>query len=180
MEPNLRDRIMNKKLVKILVYVIIAAIALAGLAYARDYLEERDKVLEMQNRNGREYAPMVAEDHPLYQRYIAEHPEKKILLACVGDLTNDGVDELVVIYRASADGACETVVLVNENGDYYETTPTPAPREYQKMRFFNMDKKDVLELLVTGSKDGEVGYAIYRIIDRELIDFFGEGMEDCC
>ena len=171
---------MNKKIIKLLVYVVVGALLLACLAYVRDYLKERDKVLEMQNRNGREYAPQVSEDHPLYQRYIAEHPEKKILLACAGDLTDDGVEELVVIYRASKEGACETVVLVNENGDYYETTPTPAPREYQKMRFFNMDKKDVMELLITGSKDGEVGYAIYRIIDRELIDFFGDGMEDCC
>lgn len=171
---------MNKKIIKLLVYVVVGALLLAGLAYVRDYLAERDKVLEMQNRNGREYAPEVEEDHPLYQKYVQDHPEKKILLACVGDLTDDGVDELVVIYRASKDGACETVVLVNEDGYYYETTPTPAPREYQKMRFFNMDKKDVMELLITGSKDGEVGYAIYRIIDRELIDFFGEGMEDCC
>ena len=171
---------MNKKIIKLLVYVVVGALLLAGLAYVRDYLEERDKVLEMQNRNGREYAPEVEEDHPLYQKYVQDHPEKKILLACVGDLTDDGVDELVVIYRASKDGACETVVLVNEDGYYYETTPTPAPREYQKMRFFNMDKKDVMELLITGSKDGEVGYAIYRIIDRELIDFFGDGMEDCC
>ena len=82
------------------------------------------------------YAPMVEEDHPLYQRYIAEHPEQKIFLARAGDLTNDGVDELVVIYLAGKDGSCETVVLVNENGTYYETPPTPAPREYQKMRFF--------------------------------------------
>lgn len=171
---------MNKKIIKLLVYVVVGALLLAGLAYVRDYLEERDKVLEMQNRNGREYAPQVEEDHPLYQKYVQDHPEKKILLACAGDLTDDGVEELVVIYRASRDGACETVVLVNENGNYYETTPTPAPREYQKMRFFDMDKKDVMELLITGSKDGEVGYAIYRIIDRELIDFFGDGMEDCC
>lgn len=171
---------MKKKIIKLLVYCIAAAVVLGGLAFLRDFLQEKDKVAEMQSRNGREYAPMVAEDHPLYQRYIEAHPDKEIFLACTGDLTNDGVDELVVIYLAGKDGACETVVLVNENGTYYETTPTPAPREHQKMRFFNMDKKDVLELLVTGSKDGEVGYAIYRIIDRELINFFGEGMEDCC
>ena len=171
---------MNKKVIKLLICCVMVAALLAGLAFLRDYLQEKDEVAEMQSRNGREYAPFVEEDHPLYQKYISDHPEKEILLACVGDLTDDGVEELVVLYRAGRDGSCETVVLVNENGTYYETTPTPAPREHQKMRFFNMDKKDVLELLVTGSKDGEVGYAIYRIIDRELINFFGEGMEDCC
>lgn len=171
---------MKKKSVKLLIYGIAIIALLAGLAFLRDYLQKKDEVAEMQSRNGREYAPFVEEDHPLYQRYLAAHPEKEIIHASVGDLTNDGVDELVVIYLAADDGACETVVLVNDNGTYYETTPTPAPREHQKMRFFNMDKKDVLELLVTGSKDGEVGYAIYRIIDGELINFFGEGMEDCC
>lgn len=171
---------MKKGALKLLLGILAAAIVLCGLAYMRDYLEERNKVLAMQNRNGREYAANVEKDHPLYLRYTEAHPEQKILLACAGDLTNDGEDELVVIYRADASGACETVVLVCEDGAYYETTPTPAPREYQKMRFFNMDKKDELELLVTGSKDGEVGYAIYRIIDRELINLFGEGMEDCC
>ena len=174
---------MNKKIIKLLICIVLAVALLAALAYVRDYLEEKDQMQEMQemqNRNGREYAPAVEQVHPMYQKYVELHPEKEILMACVGDLTDDGVDELVVIYRADKSGACETVVLVNENGSFYETTPTPAPREYQKMRFFNMDKKDVLELLITGSKDGEVGYAIYRIIDRELINFFGEGMEDCC
>lgn len=171
---------MKKKMLKFLIYCIVAVFLLAGLAFLRDYLAEKDEVAEMQSRNGREYAPFVEEEHPLYQHYIAEHPDQKIFLACVGDLTDDGVEELVVIYLAGKDGSCETVVLMDQGGTYYETPPTPAPREHQKMRFFNMDKKDVLELLVTGSKDGEVGYAIYRIIDGELINFFGEGMEDCC
>lgn len=170
---------MTQKVKRLLIIPMILLL-IVGLAFLRDYLQEKDEAAETQSRNGRQYAPFVDEDDPMYQRYLAEHPEKEILLACVGDLTDDGVNELVVLYRADSTGACETVVLVNENGTYYETSPTPAPREYQKMRFFNMDKKDEQELLVTGSKDGEVGYAIYRIIDGELINFFGEGMEDCC
>ena len=85
---------MKKKTLKLLVYCIAAVLLLAGLTFLRDFLQEKDKVAEMQSRNGREYAPMVAEDHPLYQRYIEAHPDKKIFLACSGDLTNDGVDEL--------------------------------------------------------------------------------------
>lgn len=34
--------------------------------------------------------------------------------------------------------------------------------------------------MLTGEKDGEIGYAIYRMIDGALINLFGEGMEDCC
>ncbi|MBQ6719827.1 MAG: hypothetical protein IJN20_05720 [Oscillospiraceae bacterium] len=169
-----------RKWKKQLLCFVLSIAALVGLVYLRDFLKEKDEAAEMQSSNGRQYAPFVDKADPMYQFYVAAHPEQEIILASIGDITDDGVDELVVIYRANADGACETVVLVNENGNYYETTPTPAPRENQKMRFFNMDKKDVMELLITGSKDGEVGYAIYRIIDRELINFFGEGMEDCC
>lgn len=43
-----------------------------------------------------------------------------------------------------------------------------------------MDREPPLEFVLTGEKDGEVGYAIYRIIDGELINLFGENMEDCC
>lgn len=177
-ERGLKDY-MIKKIKRLLIIPMILLLVM-GLAFFRDFLQKKDEAAEMQSRNGRQYAPFVDEDDSMYQRYITDHPEKEIIHASVGDLTNDGVNELVVIYLADADGACETVVLVNDNGNYYETTPTPAPREHQKMRFFNMDKKDEQELLVTGSKDGEVGYAIYRIIDGELINFFGEGMEDCC
>lgn len=172
-------RMKNKK-ASLLQHIFLAVLLLVGLTWLRGFLERQDQLAEMQGRNGQRYAPFVDRNHPMYLRYVQAHPDQKILLACAGDLTNDGVDELVVIYRAGRDGSCETVALVNENGYYYETTATPAPREHQKMRFFNMDKKDELELLITGDKDGEVGYAIYRIIDRELIDFFGEGMEDCC
>lgn len=171
---------MNKKAVRFLIYAALGIALLAGLAVLRDYLEEKDQEIDLSPSTGRQYAPFVEEDDPLYVRYVAAHPEQEILLACVGDLTDDGVDELVVIYRADASGACETVVLVNENGEYYETEPTPAPQEHQKMRFFNMDKQGALELLITGDKNGEVGYAIYSIIDRQFINLFGEGMEDCC
>lgn len=171
---------MNKKTVRFLLSAALALVLIAGLAFLRDYLEEKDQEVDLASSTGRQYAPFVEEDDPLYLRYVAEHPDKEILLACVGDLTDDGVDELVVIYRADASGACETVVLVNEGDSYYETEPTPAPQEHQKMRFFNMDKEGALELLITGDKDGEVGYAIYSIIDQKLINLFGEGMEDCC
>lgn len=168
---------MNKKVKRLLILPLILVLLL-GLTALRDYLQGKDD--EAEKTSTRQYAPFVEETDPLYQYYVAAHPEKEIILACVGDLTDDGLNELVVIYRAGSDGSCETVALVQEGGSYYETTPTPAPREYQKMRFFNMDKKDEQELLITGSKDGEVGYAIYRIIDGELVNFFGEGMEDCC
>ena len=67
-----------------------------------------------------------------------------------------------------------------EDGSLGETEPIPAPRENQHIRFFNMDKLSEIETLITGEKNGQVGYAIYRIMDGAMVNLFGEGMEDCC
>lgn len=71
-------------------------------------------------------------------------------------------------------------LLSREDGGYDVTPAIPAPQQNQKIRFFNMDKGPELEFLITGDKNGEVGYAVFRIIDGQITDLFGEGMEDCC
>ena len=43
-----------------------------------------------------------------------------------------------------------------------------------------MDRIAPLETLITGEKNGKLGYAVYRIIDGGFKDLFGEGMKDCC
>ena len=59
------------------------------------------------------------------------------------------------------------------------TTPPFAVNSPKTVRSFlkSIVSKTVRSRL---EKDGEVGYAIYRIIDGELINLFGEDMEDCC
>ena len=42
------------------------------------------------------------------------------------------------------------------------------------------DDKDEIELVLSGSKNGNVGYAIYRLENKKLVDLFGEGMNACC
>ncbi len=37
-----------------------------------------------------------------------------------------------------------------------------------------------MEVIVSGSKNGNVGYAIYRLEGNEMIDLFGQDMESCC
>ena len=170
---------MKKGQKKLLLYAVLLAALLAALVFLRGFLDKKDA--EAEKESSRQYAPAVEETDPLLVYYRAQYPEKEIVLACSGDLNNDGTNELVVIYRVDASGACESVVLSPlADGTWHETPPTPAPQQHQKMRFFNMDKKDEMELLITGDKNGEVGYAIYRLIDGQLINLFGEGMEDCC
>lgn len=48
------------------------------------------------------------------------------------------------------------------------------------IQFKNIDEEAEMEFIVSGEKDGAAGYAIYRMIDGQPMDLFGDGMEDCC
>lgn len=167
---------MSKKkrlLVNILAFVV-AVVALAGI---REYLLKKDE--EAEASSGVDYAVMVEEKHPLLVEFRSRYPQRTVLLACAEDITNDAVQDLVVI--SQLDDEISTIVLyTDETGELVETPGIPAPRENQHIRFFNMDKVAEIETLITGEKNGQVGYAIYRIMDGEMINLFGEGMEDCC
>ena len=69
---------------------------------------------------------------------------------------------------------------VNYITNYDFSDPIPSPVENQKIQFKNIDKEGEIEIIITGEKKGAVGYAIYRMIDGQPVDLFGEGMEDCC
>ena len=163
----------NKLLMQI-VAVVLAVVLLAGL---REFLLKRDE--EEEASSGVQYAEMVKENHPLLKKFRSQYPERTVLLACAEDITNDGIEDLVVISQLNKD--IETIALYSTaSGELAQTPPIPAPRENQHIRFFNMDKLSEIETLITGEKNGQVGYAIYRIMDGEIINLFGEGMEDCC
>lgn len=167
---------MDKKkalLIKVLA-VILAVVALAG---AREYLLKKDEEEEAKNTGN--YAAMVKDNHPLLKEFCSRYPDRTVLLACAEDITDDGIEDLVVISRLDSD--ISTIALyTDETGTLVETPPIPGPRENQHIRFFNMDKVAEIETLITGEKNGQVGYAIYRIMDGQMINLFGEGMEDCC
>ena len=98
------------------------------------------------------------------------------------DVTDDGLKDLVVVYHNPEEGKINWMVGLLNRGDgtYDITLPTRAPIENQAIRFFDMDREGAMEFIIAGEKDGQVGYAIYRVIDGELIDLFGENMEECC
>lgn len=146
-------------------------------------------------RVGRElnYAPNVAEDHPLLTAFTEWDEEAEVLVACEEDLTNDGVKDLAVIYTTAVDDEHVTasnrgkhrhtrlaVVIGSEDASTPEfTEPVPAPVENQKIQFKNIDQQDEIEFVVQGSKNGKVGYGIFRVEDKAVINLFGEGMEEC-
>lgn len=127
-----------------------------------------------------DYAESVPEDNKILQAFLEYMPGAQVQIACEEDVTDDGCKDLVVIYKK--DGLTRTVVAI-DSGDgvnYEYTEPIPGPIENQKIQFKNIDKEGEIEFIITGEKDGAVGYAIYRMIDGVPTDLFGEGMEDCC
>jgi hypothetical protein len=72
------------------------------------------------------------------------------------------------------------VAVVNNKDKKYLTKPILAPKEDAVITFRDIDKKDEMEVMISGSKNGNLGYAIYRLQDDKFIDLFGEDMEACC
>lgn len=147
------------------------------------------------DRVGRElnYAETVSEDNKILQAFCEQFPMATMLVACEEDLTNDGKNDLVVIYNTpEQDENSKSTALVNGghirltvmidlgDGEAYEhTEPIPAPVENQKIQFQNIDKADEMEFVLQGQKGAKVGYGIFRVIEGKAVNLFGEGMEEC-
>lgn len=172
----------EKKPIPLWAKLAALAVLVVAIFFARQYIYEREAEVYRRAQEELNYAKPVAEDNVALLYFQKEVPGRDIFLACEEDLTDDGLTDLVVIYHNPEEGRMNWMVALVNRGDgtYDITLPTRAPVENQAIRFFNMDQEGELEFICTGEKDGQVGYAIYRIIDGELIDLFGEDMEDCC
>lgn len=162
---------------KFIFKILLVVLAIVALACLRQFLQAKSD--EAVAQNGVPYADMVEADHPLLLEFQRRHSDRTVVLACAEDITNDGIEDIVVISQKGDD--MSTIVLYTKGSEELHETPSiPGPKENQHIRFFNMDKVGEIETLITGEKNGQVGYAIYRIMDGEMINLFGEGMEDCC
>jgi len=86
---------------------------------------------------------------------------------------------LLVMYRVSEQKNMMRVILDLDEG-FLATNEVPAPIEDQIIQFKDIDKKPPMEFIVQGSKGNKTGFAVFRIENNQLVDLFGEGMEDCC
>ncbi len=66
------------------------------------------------------------------------------------------------------------VVVVSDKNSHYITKPIPAPIENQTITFKNIDDKAPIEVIVSGSKNGNVGYAIYRVEGKNLLIYLAK------
>jgi len=72
------------------------------------------------------------------------------------------------------------IAIWEEDGIVAISEPAPAPIENCRLEWRNIDDKDLIELMIYGSKGVNVGYAIYRWEKGNFVNLFRDGMEDCC
>ncbi len=118
-------------------------------------------------------------EHVLYEHFLAAYGDKQPLLTGVNDLNNDGREDLIVIYQDTA-LTNKMIAIWEEDATVAVSEPTPAPVENCRLEWRDIDDQPPIELIVSGSKGVNVGYAIYRWENGDFINLFGSGMEDCC
>ncbi len=115
----------------------------------------------------------------LVERFHRTRPNTVIVAAAEGDFDGDGTRDLGVVYRDERD-RFRTVVLLDRASGPQFTNAHKAPVERQVLEVKDIDGKLPYELVVRGRKGPNIGYAIYRVEDGELVDVFGSNMADCC
>lgn len=122
----------------------------------------------------------VEKDNELLLYFIENKVEYGVITCGYEDLNDDDRKDLLVIYKVGPRENGMTIVLDTLDG-YKFTDSVRAPIDNQKIEFKDIDKTGPIEFIISGSKDGNFGYSIFRLIDDfEIRDLFGEGMDDCC
>lgn len=121
----------------------------------------------------------INENHPLYPNFLEVYGDMKILLTAEMDFTDDGLTDLIVIYRENK-SSNKLVALWRDGDEVKLSEPTPAPINNCKVEWKDIDNTPPIEMILSGSKGTAVGYAIYRFDKNEFLSLFGDGMEDCC
>ena len=115
----------------------------------------------------------------LHKEYIKKYSDKELLTFLEGDLNGDNIDDLIIIYKES-EYSNKLIGIYKDSNKILMTTPIPAPIENYIIKFYNIDEKVPNEILVSGKKGANIGFAVYRLENGELISLFENGMEKCC
>ena len=179
----------------IAVLVLLAAFAVHNALEGKEGEKQITQTEARKTKREVEYAKPVDDSNQILGKFKEQFPEASVVLACEEDVTDDGCKDLIVIYTEKELTRTVAVIDSGDGVNYNFTTPIPGPIENQKIQFKNIlfieglkdyvviqtpDQRIITKIIITGEKKGAVGYAIYRMIDGEMVDLFGEGMEDCC
>ena len=118
------------------------------------------------------------EGNKLYIDFKEKFPNREAIICEHADVTNDGLEDLIIIYKE--DKNTRLIVATDSSEGVKYTNEVPAPIENQSIKLKNIDDEKEMEFIVSGSKMGNLGYAIFRVENMVLTDLFGDGMEDCC
>ena len=121
----------------------------------------------------------IDSNNDLLNYFKETHKNNKVLKVAEWDVNGDDSKDLVIIYNISKDKNGMVIVLKTKAG-FKISNEVSAPIYNQKIEFKDIDKKSPMEIIVSGSKNNKVGYAIFRLEDMKLKDLFGDGMKDCC
>jgi len=179
---------------KLLLSVLAVALLLVGGFLVRQFLLGRidDGAWTQADATGgqplesakgrRDYDKPVDLNHPAMLWLAQVFENREPFLGFVGDMTDDGLDDLIVLFHedGQTDICWMTVATALPDGGWDAIEPVRAPVENQKVRVFDMDSAPPLEYIITGEKNGQIGYAIFRIMDGKLTNLFAEDMADCC
>lgn len=154
------------KLKKILIILLLIIVFIFGINTYRKEKQKQEVKLPDVNKE--------------YLDYFKKNVKyEKILTYTQQDINDDKVDDLLVVYK-KGENHNEMVGVISDKENIYMTAPIRAPIDDISIEFKNIDDKGEMELILSGSKNGNVGYAIYRLENKKLIDLFGEGMNSCC
>lgn len=120
----------------------------------------------------------VAEDHPMMV-YFTEVNPFAVQAAELQDLTDDGSEDLLVIWRDTEEDFNYMAAVTEKDGRYGLSEKEKAPYENLTIEFKDIDEKDVMEFIVSGSRLGNYGFGIYRVEDGAVVNIFGESLDEC-
>lgn len=149
-----------------LIGVMLFTVILTGCGFSAEVTEEGNKDASSPSTAALEY-------------WREQFPDNKIIIWDEEDLTANGRIDTVIVFNVGRNKNALVVVLDSPEG-YRFTEVIPAPVENQTIEFKDIDEEPPIELIISGSKGTFVGYAIYRIVDGELVDLFSQDMNYCC
>lgn len=155
---------MKRNIRNIIIVMVIFGLGVWGFSYGKAK-QEKDLGVDL--------------DNELLQYFQSKYPDNEVLKCGYEDVNDDESKDLIVIFNKSK--RSNGMVVVLDKGDKYEITDeVPAPIDNQSIEFRDIDESPPMEFIVSGSKDGQFGYAIFRVEGLEIRNLFGEDMEACC